>query len=58
VNKDINPRNNNNQRHGYWERYLNNKLWYKGFYCNSFIIGYEELYDHQTNKPHKRFYII
>ena len=60
MNKDINPKNNNNQAHGYWERYhhFSNKLWYKCFYNNGREIGYEEWHKSYDNKLVKVFYII
>jgi antitoxin component YwqK of YwqJK toxin-antitoxin module len=43
-NKNIKPLNNKEQRHGYWERYYDGKLWFKRFYHNGKIVGYEEEY--------------
>jgi antitoxin component YwqK of YwqJK toxin-antitoxin module len=44
-NKDIKPRNENNQPHGYWEQYhVNGQLWYKGNYVNGIRHGYWEQY--------------
>ena len=58
-NKEITPKNDKKQKHGYWERYwyCGNK-WYKAFYHNGEQIGYEEYYDpHFDNKLNKDFYI-
>ena len=40
--KDIGPRNNKEQKHGYWEVYYpnTNYLYYKCFYVNDVIYGY------------------
>jgi hypothetical protein len=41
-NKNIQPKNKKNNPHGYWEVYLGkNKLWYKCFFVNGFIYGYD-----------------
>jgi len=45
MNKNIRPKNNKNQRHGYWEYYLNSdNLWYKCVFINGKEIGFEEQY--------------
>ena len=47
-NKNITPYNNKQQRHGYWEVYVNNgdKLWYKRYYLNDKLSSYSEYYFH------------
>ena len=43
--RNITPYNDNNNRHGYWERYWGNgDLSYKCFYKNGIRVGYEEEY--------------
>jgi hypothetical protein len=40
--KDIKPINDKGQARGYWESYWNDGiLWYKCFYVNDVIYGYE-----------------
>lgn len=42
-NKDIKPRNDKGQSHGFWELYWSDgSLWYKRFYHNGDEVGYEE----------------
>jgi hypothetical protein len=63
-NKDITPYNNNNnnnnnnngKKHVYWERYIGNTLWYKTFFHNNKLSGYEEYY-YTPEKLIKTFYI-
>jgi len=59
MNKDksITPYNNKNQRHGYWERYWDDILWYKCFFHNGKIVGYEESYSYDGNIAKKRYYL-
>lgn len=46
--KDIKPRNNKGQKHGYWEVYYSTEILFnKCFYVNDIEYGYEELV---TNK--------
>ena len=40
--KSIEPRNDKNQRHGYWEFYWDGELWYKCYYINGQLNGYNE----------------
>lgn len=55
--KSIAPYNDKYQRHGYWEVYIGNTIWYKCFFHNGYQIGYEE--NHlPTYEPLKEFYII
>jgi len=43
MKEDITPYNDKNEHHGYWERYyINGEVWYKGFYVNGKVNGYEE----------------
>jgi antitoxin component YwqK of YwqJK toxin-antitoxin module len=43
--KNIIPRNNKGQQHGYWEMYnASGQLMYKCFYHNGKSVGYEERY--------------
>ena len=53
-NKYIHQYNNNGRRHGYH----NDSLWYKCFYHNGNLIGYEEHHPLLINKVVKTFYII
>ncbi len=49
-NKDIRPRNNKGERHGYWKvYYFFGGLWYKGNYVNGKEVGYEESYYSNSN---------
>jgi hypothetical protein len=41
-NKNIMQYNEKNQRHGLWERYSNDILWFKCFFHNDNVVGYEE----------------
>jgi hypothetical protein len=58
MNKDIRPRNDKKQPHGYWEVYGSHRLYYKCFYHNGKLIGYREFYPYSTSKVEKRFHII
>jgi len=43
MNKDITPKNEKNQRHGYWEYYwFTSNLMYKCVYYNGKEYGFEE----------------
>jgi len=45
MNKDLRPRNDKNQPHGYWVvYYANGKIWYKCVYINGKKIGFAEWY--------------
>ena len=69
LNKDIIPRNSKGEPHGYVEKYIINKLWYKCFYENGLEVGYEEYYiyifkggksfmdDRRKHRLEKRFYL-
>jgi hypothetical protein len=44
-NIDITPENDKGERHGLWELYDDNSiLWFKCFFQNNKIVGYEERY--------------
>jgi len=58
MNKDIEPINNKGERHGLWETYSYGKLWYKRFYHNGKLVGYEEWYDYYNGKLIKKRYHI
>ena len=48
-NKDITPINDKRQAHGYWEIYLNDKLWYKRFLVNGEQYGFFEYYHYKLD---------
>jgi len=42
-NKNIQPRNNKEQKHGYWEIfYPNDNLCYKCFFVNDIMFGFQQ----------------
>jgi len=53
MNKNINPRNDKGEPHGYWEYYFGQTLWYKCFYHNGKRHGYCESYSRVTKKKYK-----
>ena len=56
--KDITPRNEKGERHGYWESYFDNgQLWYKGNYVNGNKHGYWERYYRNGELESKIYYI-
>jgi antitoxin component YwqK of YwqJK toxin-antitoxin module len=56
--EDITPRNENGERHGYWEWYYDNgQLSYKGNYVNGKLHGYWESYYSNGQLAYKGFYI-
>ena len=58
--KNIMPRNEKGQRHGYWEWYrtYNGSLLYKGFFNNGKEVGYSEFYWMNGNElTSKKYYI-
>jgi len=58
MNKDIEPRNNKGQRHGYWEWYfIDGKLCYKCFYQNDKEVGYEEVSSYNSKLTIKTYHI-
>ena len=57
-NKNIRPLNDKRERHGLWEVYCDDILWYKCFYHNGKSVGYEEWYFHTDGKLHSKTYYI
>jgi len=56
MSKDIEPINNKEQAHGYWEAYhYDGTLWYKCLYHNGKEVGYEESYN-KIGKISKKIY--
>jgi hypothetical protein len=54
--KDIEPYNDKHQRHGLWEIYCNGELWYKCFFQNGRLVGYdEEYYLYNSKLVQKRY---
>jgi len=57
MNKNIEPRNDKGERHGYSEVYhLNGQLWYKGNYVNGNRHGYWEHYFTDGEVYYKGYY--
>jgi antitoxin component YwqK of YwqJK toxin-antitoxin module len=57
-NKNIKPRNENNQPHGYFEYYYDNgELYYKGNYVNGIRHGYWEGYNYNGELENKTYHI-
>jgi len=61
MSKNIEPKNDKDQKHGLWERYYynDNKLWFKCLFHNDKKVGYSEWY-HWNNSGKlrkKRYYI-
>lgn len=59
MNKNLTPRNDKGQPHGYWEWYYsgNNKIGYKCYWVNGRLIGYDEDYTHTGGIDLKTFWI-
>jgi len=58
MSKDKTPLNDNNQAHGYWERYrYKNKLAFKCVFINGKIIGLDEHYWNDGKIRHKRYHL-
>jgi hypothetical protein len=57
-NKSIRTYNHDFKRHGYWEVYhrITNNLWFKRFYSNDTVYGFEEIYSFKVNLIHKAYY--
>jgi len=55
MKEDIKPINANFQRHGYWERYMGGKLWFRTVYINGKKNGFEEYY--WNGKLTKNYYL-
>ena len=56
-NKSITPYNNKGERHGYWERYCDDILWYKCLYQNGKEVGYSEWYSYTDKIIRKRYHL-
>ena len=57
--KDITPRNQKGQQHGYCEwHWLDGSVAYKGFFNNGKRIGYSESYSYLTDKLNNKTYYI
>lgn len=57
MNKDIRPRNDKDQPHGYWEIYYRDgDILRKATFHNGRFVGYEE-YNPLTKNPYKQFHI-
>ena len=55
---NITPFNDKKQAHGYWEMYnYNGELWYKCFFQNGEIVGYEE-FKHFNGKLYEKKYHV
>ena len=50
--------NKNGDRHGYWEKYYNDKLYYKGNYINGTSIGYWENYHLNGDLYYIVYYLV
>ena len=57
MRKSITPKNNKGQRHGLWERYFDDDLWYKCLYHNDKLVGYEENYWFSCKLSRKKYNI-
>jgi len=57
MKKNITQFNNKEQRHGYWEYYYDGKLWFKCFYQNGKLVGYEESYLLNGKLTIKRYHL-
>lgn len=55
-NKNIRTYNHDFKRHGYWELYCNDCIWFKRFYSNDTVYGFEEIYSFKGNLIHKAYY--
>jgi len=56
--KSITPYNDKGQRHGLWEVYFDDTLWYKRFFHNGNRVGYEELCHYHNGKMKDKTYNI
>ena len=57
MNKDIKSYNYKGQKHGHWEVYWDGDLWYKCYYINGRVSGYEEFCDTYYNKLKLNFHL-
>jgi hypothetical protein len=55
--KEITPLNDKNQRHGLWELYSGDKLYFKRFYHNDKEVGYGEGYDYRYKLKDKIYHL-
>jgi len=58
MNKDLQPRNSKGQRHGYWEIYCKNKLWFRTVYNNGKLNGFAEFYWENYGKLSEKTYYL
>jgi len=55
--KEISPKNDKGQRHGYWEQYwTTGKIWYKCVYINGKKNGLLEYYNDNNGKTTEKKY--
>jgi len=58
MNKNIKPRNDKNQRHGYWEiYYTNNQLAFRCVFINGKRNGFEDYYWSNSKLSTKTYYL-
>jgi len=58
MKKDITPRNDKYQPHGYWEIYFNNgKLMFKCIFINDKLNGFSEWYNFDGKTTEKNYYL-
>jgi len=58
MKENLEPTNDKNQPHGYWEQYwYNGQLWYKCVYINGKENGFEEQY-YWTGKLRSKNYFL
>ena len=59
MNKNISPRNDKRQQHGYWEYYyINGKLMYKCVFINGDHNGFAEEYNYSNKKLFTKYYFL
>jgi len=59
MKKDIKPKNDKDQPHGYWELYYDNgKLHYKCLYINGKENGFEEWYSYSSRYTNIKNYYL
>jgi len=57
-NKNIMQYNEKNQKHGLWEMYFGDNLYFRYFYHNGKEVGYEEIYSYLVKYITKKTYNI
>jgi len=57
MNKNITPKNDKGQRHGYWQMYWDGELSYKCVFFNDKEIGFEEWYGFGGILSDKNYYL-